>query len=115
MKVVNYVDVRFNLNDGSYQPYRKPDDETHYIHIQSYHSPSITKQLPRPIEKHLSKLSSSNDIFFKTAQYYEQRLASCEYNKKLSYQQQGENDENFGKNLKHNIILYVLTHPTANR
>ena len=57
LKVVNYLDVTFNLNDGSYQPYRKPNDETHYIHIQSAHPPSITKQLPRSIEK---RLSSSN-------------------------------------------------------
>ena len=50
-KVVNYLDVTFNLIDGSYRPYRKPNDETHYIHIQSDHPPSITKQLPRSIEK----------------------------------------------------------------
>ena len=56
LKVVNYLEVAFNLNDGSYQPYRKPNDETHYIHIQSDHPPSITKQLPRSIEKRLSQL-----------------------------------------------------------
>ena len=77
LKVVNYLDVTFNLNDGSYRPYRKPNDETHYIHIQSDHPPSITKQLPRSIEKRLSQLSSSKDIFYKTAPYYEQRLVSC--------------------------------------
>ena len=54
-KVVNYLDVTFNLIDGSYRPYRKPNDETHYIHIQSDHPPSITKQLPRSIEKRLSQ------------------------------------------------------------
>ena len=40
LKVVNYVDVTFNLNDGSYQPYQKPNDETHHINIQSDHPPS---------------------------------------------------------------------------
>ena len=76
LKVVNFLDVTFNLNDGSYRPYRKPNDETHYIHIQSDHPPSITKQLPRSIKKRLRQLSSSKDIFYKTAPYYEQRLAS---------------------------------------
>ena len=65
MKVVNYFDVTFNLNDGSYRPYRKLNNETHYIHIQSDHPPSITKQLLRSIEKRLSQLSSSKDIFTK--------------------------------------------------
>ena len=54
LKVVNYLDVTFNSNDGSYRPYRKPNDETHYIHMQSGHPPSITKHFPRSIEKRLS-------------------------------------------------------------
>ena len=84
LKVVNYLDVTFNLND---RLYRKPNDETHYIHIQSDHPPSITKQLPRSIEKRLSQLSSSKDIFYETTPYYEQRLARCGYNKNLTSQQ----------------------------
>ena len=115
LKVVNYLDITLNLNDGSYQPYRKPNAETHYIHIQSDHPPSITKQLPWSIKKRLSQLSSSEDIFYKTAPYYEQYLASCGYNEKLPYQQQGENIENI-KNIRKNQKpkLYGLTHPTAN-
>ena len=108
MKVENYLDVTFNLNDGSYRSYRKPNDKTHYIHIQSDHSPSITKELPRSIGKRLSQLSSK-DIFYESTPYYEQRLASCGYNKKLTYQQQGENIENnknIGKNRKRNIIWF---------
>ena len=85
LKVVNYLDVTFNLNHGSYRPYRKPHHKTHYTHIQSDHPPSITKQLPRSMKKCLSKLSSSKDIFNETAPYYEQRLASCGYNDKLTY------------------------------
>ena len=109
LKVVNYLDVAFNLNDGSYRPNRKPNDETHYIHIQADHPPSITKQLPQSIEKCLSQLSSSKEIFYEKTPYYEQRLASSEYNEKLTYQQQGENNENnknIGKNRKRNIIWF---------
>ena len=109
MKVVNYLDVTFNLNDGSYRSYRKPIDETRYIHIHSDYPPSITKQFSRSIEKPLSQLSSSKDIFYETTPYYDQRLASCGYNEKLTYQQQGENNENnknIGKNRKRNIIRF---------
>ena len=31
MKVVNYRDVTFNLNDGTYKPYIKPNNEIKYI------------------------------------------------------------------------------------
>ena len=27
MKIVNYLDVTLNLNDGSYRPYKKPNEE----------------------------------------------------------------------------------------
>ena len=31
MKVVNYIDVTFNLNDGTYKLYIKPNNEIKYI------------------------------------------------------------------------------------
>ena len=31
-KIVNYLDVTFNLNDGTYRPYTKPNNEIKYIH-----------------------------------------------------------------------------------
>ena len=37
MKIVNYLDVTLNLNDGFYRPYKKPNGETNYIHVNSDH------------------------------------------------------------------------------
>ena len=74
-----------NLNNGSYRPYKKPNDETSYIHINSDHPPSILKQLPMSIEKWLSSLSSSKEIFEETAPYYEKYLSNCGYREKLNY------------------------------
>ena len=48
-KIVNYLDVTFNLNDGTYKPYKKTNDETKYIHVDSYHPPTIIKQIPKSI------------------------------------------------------------------
>ena len=85
MKIVNYFDVTLNLNDGSYRPYKKPNDETNDIHVNSDHPPSILKQLPVSIEKRLSSLSSSKEIFEEAASYYEQCLSNCGYKQKLNY------------------------------
>ena len=82
---------------------------TKHIHIESDHPPSITRELPRSIEKHLSQLSSSKDIFYETAPYYEQRLVNCGYNEKLTCQQQGQKIENIKhitKNRKRNIFWF---------
>ena len=46
LKITNYLDITLNLNDGSYRPYRKPNEETNYIHINSDHPPSIIKEIP---------------------------------------------------------------------
>ena len=74
-----------NLNNGSYRLYKKPNDETSYIHINSDQPPFILKQLPMSIEKWLSSLSSSKEIFKETAPYYERYLSNCEYKEKLNY------------------------------
>ena len=34
MKTVNYFDVTFNLNDGTYRPNQKPDNIIQYIHVE---------------------------------------------------------------------------------
>ena len=35
LKITKYLDVTLNLNDVSYRPYRKPNEEANYIHINS--------------------------------------------------------------------------------
>ena len=85
MKIVNYLDVTLNLNNGSYRPYKKPNEETNYIHVHSDHPPSILKQLPKSIEKWLPSLSSFKEIFEETVPYYEQHLSNCRYKEKLNY------------------------------
>ena len=62
LKIVNYLDVTFNLTDSSYRPFSKTNNERNYIHSQSNHSP-IIKQLPLSVESRLSKLSSNEKIF----------------------------------------------------
>ena len=108
LKVINYLEVTLGLNDGSYRPYRKPNDETHYIHI--HRSPTIYNQATSTVHQNtLITLPSSKDIFYERETYYEQRLTACGYNKKLTYQQQGENIENIrniGENRKCNIIWF---------
>ena len=50
MKIVNYLDVTFNLNDGTYQPYQKLDN---------MHKPCINR-----IDKHFHKIFNRNSVSF---------------------------------------------------
>ena len=63
MKVVNYLDVTFDLSDGTYNPYAKPNNEIKYIHKNSNHPPSVIQQIPLSIESRLSTLSFNEKIF----------------------------------------------------
>ena len=37
LKIVDYLGVTLNLNDGTYCPFHKPNKETTYIHVESDH------------------------------------------------------------------------------
>ena len=85
MNVVNYLDVTFNLNDGTYRLYQKPDNIIHYIHVESNHPLNIIKQIPKTVEKRLSQLSSNEETFIESAPFYEEKLHQSRYQQKLKY------------------------------
>ena len=69
LKSVDYLHITFDLNTGSYRPYRKPNNDTRYINTKSNHPPSILKQIPAAISKRISINSSNKQIFQKAAPY----------------------------------------------
>ena len=106
MKIVNYLDVSFNLSDGSFRPYRKPNDEIQYIHVDSDHPPSIIKQLPLSVEKRLSTLSSSKEIFDESATIYQEALNKSGYSYELKFNQNSMNNRPINANRKRKIIWF---------
>ena len=51
LRIMNYLDVTLNLNDGSFRPWDKPDDITQYNNKEFNHPPNLIKHLPASIEK----------------------------------------------------------------
>ena len=47
MKIVNYLYVTFELNDGTYKPYTNPNNAIKYIHKGSNHPPNLIRQIPQ--------------------------------------------------------------------
>ena len=85
MKRTDFLDIFLDLETGSYQPYRKPNETPVYININSNHPRSIKKQLPDMISDRISKLSSSKEIFTKESQLYETSLQSAGYFKPFQF------------------------------
>ena len=104
LRIVDYLFVTLNWNDGTYRPFHKTNEETNYIHVESDHPPQIIKKIPRSIRKRLSRLSSTKEIFENSKDYDEQRLRQCGYNEKLNYTE--ENNKANQKSRKHNKLWF---------
>ena len=126
LKIVNYLDVTFNLTNNSYYPYRKLDNPPRYINIHSNHLPSIIKQVPDAISKRISSLSCNIDEFNKAAPLYNEALKKSGFNDQFSYrstdhQQQPKNNRQrkvnwlnppYSKNVHTNVgktFLHLVT------
>ena len=82
--IVNFLDVTFDLNNGNYRPYRKPNDDPLYINRYSNHPPSIIRQLPTSINKRIALLSSYEQTFKESAPAYQNALDHGNFNHDLN-------------------------------
>ena len=102
-KVVDFLDVTFDLTLGVFRPYSKPNDIHLYVHKQSNHPPSILKNIAEAVNKRLSENSSNEEIFEKAAPAYQEALNKSEYKHDLKYNQHKSNqpeDNNINKDKK---------------
>ena len=110
MKIVNFLDITLNLKDGTYQPYRKPNDDPIYINNKSNHPPSILKQLPTSINKRISKLSGNQETCNTAAPNYEEALQNSNFDTHISYLPQTDSHDNQPPSQKcnrnRNVIWY---------
>ena len=59
LHIVDFLDVTFNLLDGTYKPYKKPNGQLLRVNISSNHPPQVIKQLPTSKSNRLSNNSSN--------------------------------------------------------
>ena len=91
-KVVHFLDVTFNLRNGTFKPYSKPNNDLMYIHTNSNHPPNIIKYIPSMISDRVSKISSNKKIFKRAAPQYNQALKSSGYKETLTYKPKSNNN-----------------------
>ena len=71
--------MTFNLLDGTYKLYKKPNDQLLYVNTSSNHPPQIIKQLPISISNRLSNNSSNKPAFDMSKGEYEKALRESRY------------------------------------
>ena len=84
LKEVDF-DVMLNLQNGTYHPYKKPNNKLLYIHSSSNHPSQIIKQLPNSISERLLNNSSNQETFNTEKVEYEDALKKLGYNVYLKY------------------------------
>ena len=107
LKVVNFLDVSFNLTEESYKPYRKPNDTLLYVNKSSNHPKTVLNQITNSVNHRLNKISSNKTIFDTAKTEYEQALGNSGHNEKLAYEENlGERKDSKTKHRKRNIVWY---------
>ena len=62
-KTINFLDVTFDLTSNSYKPFMKPNNKLLYVNRQSNHPPALLKNIPENVNKRLTSISSSRNVF----------------------------------------------------
>ena len=106
LKTVDFLDVRFNLTNNTYEPYRKPNNEPVYININSNHPPNILKELPKSINKRISETSCNERIFNEAKSLYEEALKNSGFSANLIHENTKETNTDNKVKRKRKIIWF---------
>ena len=90
-KRVDFLDVIFDLDDESYEPYNKPGNIPQYVHRLSNHPPAIIKNIPTNVNKRLSNISSSEKLFKKAVPLFQEAIDKSGYDFELTNHNQTTN------------------------
>ena len=85
IKTVDFLDATFNLEEGTYSPFNKPNNTPEYVHRLSNHPPSVLKNIPEGVNRRLSSISSNEEIFNKATPIFQQALEKSGHSYKLKF------------------------------
>ena len=105
-KIVNFLDVTFDLSRGNYKPYMKPNNKLLYVHRLSNHPPALLKNIPGNINKRLTEISSNEQVFNEAIPPYQQALEKSGYDFKLKFVPQEKQATRKNKARKRKITWY---------
>ena len=81
LKVVNFLDVTFNLPENSFKPFHKDKQTPSYNNVNSNHVRSISRQIPNAVNIRINWLSSNKKYFMKIIGYMMRALKKMDLNK----------------------------------
>ena len=88
LKIIEFLDVTFNLITGLYTTYKKPNDNLLYINTSYDHSPQIVKEIANSINKRLCENSANEQVFNTVKPVYENALHKTGDKSSLKYSEE---------------------------
>ena len=85
LKIVDFLDVTLNLNNGAFKPFSKNDSAPRYINISSNHPRSVLRQIPNAVNQRINKLSSGKKMFEENKSRYDDALKDSGFQGRLEY------------------------------
>ena len=112
-KIVQFLDVELNLEEETFKPYIKPNDVPLYVHKNSNHPPSITKNIPEAIDKRITALSSDEQTFSSVSQIYQEALIKSGYDYKLTFKPTKQSKKRNSRSRKREIVWFNPPYSTS--
>ena len=76
------------MNDQTYKPYRKPNNDPVYVNKHSNHSPNIINEVPKALSKRLTSISCNKNVFDRNIGIYNIALKNSSFDPILTYDEQ---------------------------
>ena len=88
LKIMEYLDIRFDLITGLFKPYNKTNNIPRYVKAKSNHPPSMLKEIPKFVSKHITWNSCNKQVSNAAASFYNHILDKCGYSEKLTLEKE---------------------------
>ena len=114
-KIVNFLEVTLNLLNNTYKPFLKTDQYPSYINVNSNHTKTIIKQVPKAVELRIRNLSTNEKTFQENSKIYRDALKNSGFREEFTRQEENMpndiNKENKKYNKKNKKIKIVWFNP----
>jgi hypothetical protein len=104
LKVIDFLDLTFDLNMGTYKTFNKPNNTPLYVHKQSSHPPNVTKNIPLAVNQRISSNSSNSKLFEETKGPFQEALKKSGYEHTLKFEKQ--NSKSGAKRCRKRKMIY---------
>ena len=108
LKIANFLNLTFNLINGSYKHYKKPNNTLLYINKNPNHPPQIIKKLQKTITDRLCRNSSNAEIYDASKIEYEAALKNSGYkNVDFKYNLAYKNNKRNRRGISYGLICHL--------